>query len=164
MGSRKSGDWSVFDFVFKAPANKVDGVVWAAPSYSIPEIERPSAAVDALAVDLHLLEGQARRMAVMIVEENGSAYEGVVKLDSVCSPGGGTAIVPFSVMSNPSYRKKDDNGKLDIDKIRSVEIAFYGVPNSKASLAFKNLRWVSFGDSDGGDSSHIAISFDDKAH
>jgi hypothetical protein len=48
-------------------------------------------------------------------------------------------------MANPAYRKKDDNGKLDIEKIRSVEISVIAKPNQKLLLGFKNLRWVTSG-------------------
>jgi hypothetical protein len=149
MNIRTRDEWLFFDCDFGPAENVVINHVWAAPQLSVlPEnIPQSSGRLpDALVLDIRQLEGSDLRIAVNVVEKNGAAYIGFPKIDPAAlhSGSGTTIVVPFDIMSNPTYRPKDDNRKLDIEDIRSIEIAMWTKPHSKVLLGIKNLRWVTF--------------------
>ncbi|HBE02970.1 MAG TPA: hypothetical protein DC049_10930 [Spirochaetia bacterium] len=144
METARKGNWNIFSYDFKDTVNKVIKSVWAAPSLEVSAFS--SAYPDAVAIDLKQIEGPKLKLAFNVVEENGSAYIGMMNVeeDALRSDEGATVVIPFQTMSNPKYRKQDDNGKLDLDSLKAVELAFWTEPNSKVTLSFKKMSWVYF--------------------
>jgi len=116
---------------------------WVYPILNLDGAERPAPGHGALRVALTALEGQAQFRAIFD-EENGSSY--VAELDPQPKPG--ETVDAVAVLSSAQFgtgwSKPDDNGKLDVDKIKSLKIGC-NTKGESVKFVFKNVRWVKLG-------------------
>jgi len=134
-----------FVYDFQAAQNRVINHVWASPTLSLNRSDLPSSRPDAIAFEIKLIRGEKiQNMGINLVEADGSTYFASIpfKLDELRK--GQRFVVSLSAMTNPPFRKRDVNGKLDFDEIRSLEFPIWTPPNEKIQLELRSLSWVNF--------------------
>lgn len=78
------------------------------------------------------------------MEADGATYFATLPFKTEELRRGQTFIVPLSSMVNPNFRKKDLNGKLDLEKLTSFELPLWAKPGSRLRFAVSNPRWVNY--------------------
>lgn len=141
-----AGDGDIrFDYRFQEAENRVVGHVWASPTMSLDVRDFPEYVPDAFAFELRLLEGEGlETLGLNLVEADGATYFATLPFKTEELRRGQTFIVPLSSMVNPNFRKKDMNGKLDLEKLTSFELPLWAKPGSRLRFAVSNPRWVNY--------------------
>lgn len=134
-----------FDYRFQEAENRVVGHVWASPTLPLNVRDFPGHVPDAFAFELRLLEGEGlETLGLNLVEADGATYFATLPFRMEELRNGRTFIVPLSSMVNPNFRKKDTNGKLDVEKLTSFELPLWAKPGSHLRFSVSNPRWINY--------------------
>jgi hypothetical protein len=116
------------------------GERWVYPRLVLGEAERVPANCIALAATLTAVEGKAKFRAIF-EEENLSAYF----TDFYPQPKPGESVEAVAALASATFglgwSKPDDNGRLDLEKIRAIRVGCNPTGDS-VICTIKNLRWL----------------------